>query len=77
MHLLQPRVHGLLGEFRIGITLLNNSRNIASQNVTDAVIHARMAEQGKEQSVLQLQCSAAAKEAEERREKNRNIVLNF
>ena len=40
----------------------------------DAVIHARMAEQGKEQSVLQLQCSAAAKEAEERSAKNRNIV---
>ena len=43
----------------------------------DAVIHARMEEQGKEQSVLQLQCSAAAKEAEERRAKNRNIVLSF
>ena len=57
--------------------LLNNSRNIASQNVTDAVIQARMAEQGKEQSVLQLQCSAAAKEAEERRAKNRNIVLKL
>ena len=41
----------------------------------DAVIHARMAEQGKEQSVLQLQCSADAKEAEERRAKNRNLVL--
>ena len=41
----------------------------------DAVIHARMAEQGKEQSVPQLQCSAAAKEAEERRAKNGNIVL--
>ena len=40
----------------------------------DAVIHARMAEQGKDQSVVQLQCSAAAKEAEERRAKNRNIV---
>ena len=36
-----------------------------------------MAEQGKEQSVLQLQCSAAAKEAEERRAKNRNIVLKL
>ena len=33
----------------------------------DAVIHARIAEQGKEQSALQLQCSADAKEAEERR----------
>ena len=43
----------------------------------DAVILARMAEQGKEQSVLQLQCSAAAKEAEERRAKNRNIVLKL
>ena len=43
----------------------------------DAVIHARMAEQGKEQSVLQLQCSAAAKEAEERRAKNRNIELKL
>ena len=41
----------------------------------DAVIHARMGEQGKEQSVLQLQCSAAAKEAEERRAKNRNMLL--
>ena len=36
-----------------------------------------MAEQGKEQSALQLQCSAAAKEAEERRAKNRNIVLKL
>ena len=43
----------------------------------DAVIHARMTEQGKEQSVLELQCSAAAKEAEERRAKNRNIVLKL
>ena len=43
----------------------------------DAVIHARMAEQGKEQSVLQLQCSAAAKEAEERSAKNRNVVLKL
>ena len=42
-----------------------------------AVIHARMAEQGKEQSVLQLPCSAAAKEAEERRAKNRNTVLKL
>ena len=78
MHLLQPGVHGLLGEFRIGITLLNNSRNISQSKChRDAVIHARMAEQGKEQSVLQLQCSAAAKEAEERRAKNRNIVLTL
>ena len=38
MHLLQPGVHGLLGEFRIGITLLNNSRNIASQNVTEMLL---------------------------------------
>ena len=36
-----------------------------------------MAEHGKEQSVLQLQYSAAAKEAEERRAKNRNIVLKL
>ena len=43
----------------------------------DVVIHARMAEQVKEQSVLQLQCSATAKEAEERRAKNRNIVLKL
>ena len=41
----------------------------------DAVIHARMAEQGKEHSVLQLQCSADTMESEERRAKNRNIVL--
>ena len=38
IHLLQPGVHGLLGEFRIGITLLNNSRNIASQNVTEMLL---------------------------------------
>ena len=43
----------------------------------DAVIHARMAEQGEEQSVLQLQCATAAKEAEVRRAKNRTIVLKL
>ena len=36
-----------------------------------------MAEIGEEQSVLQLQCSAAAKEAEEKRAKNRTIVLKL
>ena len=43
----------------------------------DAILHARMAEQGEEQSVLQLQCSAATKEAEERRVKNRTILLKL
>ena len=76
MHLLQPGVHGLLR----GIQDWNHAteqfkEHSPSKCHRDAVIHARMAEQGKEQSVLQLQCSATAKEAEERRAKNRNVVL--
>ena len=43
----------------------------------DALIHARMAEQGEQQSVLQLQCSAAAKEAEEKKVRNRAIILKL
>lgn len=42
-----------------------------------AVIHSRMAEHGKQQSVLQLQCSAAAKKAGVKRAKNRTIVLKL
>ena len=38
LHLLQPGVHGLLREFRIGITQLNISRSIASQNVTEMLL---------------------------------------
>ena len=36
-----------------------------------------MAEQGEQQSVLQLQCSAAAKEAEEKKVQNRAIILKL
>ena len=43
----------------------------------DALIHARMAEQREQQSVLQLQCSAAAKEAEEKKVRNRAIILKL
>ena len=43
----------------------------------DAVIYSRMAEQGEKPSVLQLQCSAAAKKTEERRTKNRTIALKL
>ncbi len=43
----------------------------------DAIIYARMAEQGEQQSVVQLLSSAAAKEAEERHERIRAIVLKL
>ena len=43
----------------------------------DAIIHARMAEQGEQQSVLQLQCSAVLKQDEERRTKNRMIIMKL
>ncbi len=43
----------------------------------DSIIFARMAEQGEQQSVVQLLSSAAAKEAEERQERNRAIVLKL
>ena len=43
----------------------------------DAIIHARMAEQGEQQSVLQLQCSAVLKQDEERRAKNRMIIMKL
>ena len=43
----------------------------------DAIIHARMAEQGEQQSVLQLQCSAVLKQDEERRAKNRMIIVKL
>ena len=43
----------------------------------DSVVFARMAEQAESQSVLQLHCSAAAKEAEERRARNRAVLLKL
>ena len=77
IHLLQPGVHGSLGVFEIGTTQQSNSKTTARQWHRDAVIQARMTEQGEQQSVLQLQCSAAAKEAEQRRVKNRTVLLKL
>ena len=53
MHRLQPGVHGLLGEFRIGITLLNNS---ASQNVTEMLLSV-LEWQNKERSRVSYNCN--------------------
>ena len=36
----------------------------------DAIMYCRMAEQGRNQSVLQMHCSAAARELEEMKERN-------
>ena len=53
------------GELKIGTMQVSNSKTTASQNGTDAVIHVQMAEQGEQQSVVQLQCSAAAANKEQ------------
>lgn len=43
----------------------------------DAIVYCRMAEQGRSQSVLEMHCSAAAKELEERKERNKIILLKL
>ena len=48
-----------------------------SQWHKDAMVYCRMAEQGRNQSVLQMHCSAAAKELEERKERNKIIMLKL
>ncbi len=40
-------------------------------------MYCRMAEQGKKESVLQMHCSAVAKELEERKEKNKAVLLKL
>ena len=72
MHFLQPGVHGLLGEFRIGITLQNNSRNIASQKVTEMLL-SMLEWQNKERSRVSYNCNVQQllrrlKKGEQRRE---------
>ena len=43
----------------------------------DAVVYSRMAEQGKSQSVLEMHCSAAARRLQERKERNKTILLKL
>ena len=45
-----------IGEFRIGITLLNNSRDIASQNVTEMLL-SMLEWQNKERSRVSYNCN--------------------
>ena len=66
-----------------GITDWNHVTEMLKQHNTpqwhrDAVVASRMAEQAAtHQNVLQMQCSAAAKEAEERRQRNREVLLKL
>ena len=66
-----------------GITDWNHATEMLKQHNTsqwhrDAVVASRMAEQAAtHQNVLQMQCSAAAKEAEEGRQRNREVLLKL
>ena len=48
-----------------------------SQWYRDAIMVSRMAEQAMQQSVLEMQLSSAAKEAEEKRTRNRTVLLKL